>query len=482
MSGTPSASSPPKQTIFRKQPIIVILCCKPHSHFRAVDLWHFPDPPLTIAKGLRGLASVTVVLSHLSRAFVGEVFAAATDDQPPVWYQLPYVRLLFQGRLGVSVFALVTGYVCALKPIKLYRQDNPEAAFAAISKSALRRFPRLFFPAAIATCLVWLLVETGLYTIAKHTDSFYLDVMSQPRIGNLGAALTKLVQEIAATWTKRKNDYDSAQWTMLPLLQESTAIYVFLVATAYIRSRFRMLCALGMVVFYWLSSDGLFGILGFFGIFLAEFQMDDFTNAFIGSQPIIAAVVSTFNILLGGWFASYPEANMEALAWSRNLHAFYVAILPPNPDIGHFSSSFGLMFIAFGIVLSPFLQKALSSKYLLFFGRMSFAVYLLHHSMMKTVLAWMLYGVHTKPAHMNDKNQPEITRLEYPGHPTLLMWCIVWWPMLYGVAYLWTQHVDPRCERLANKLVEWMKLDSGKQSNGYLPMAPLPPPQQQQSA
>ena len=223
------------------------------------------------------------------------------------------------------------------------------------------------------------------------------------------------------------------------------------------------------------SLVALFGILGFFGIFLAEFQMDDFTNAFIASQPVIAPVLSTFNILLGGWLASYPEANIEALAWSRNLHAFFTSITPKDPDYGHFSSSFGLMFIAFGIVLSPFLQKALSSKYLLFFGRMSFAVYLLHHSMMKTVLAWMLYGVHTKPAHMNDKNEPEITRLEYPGHATLIMWSIVWWPMLYGVAYLWTQHVDPRCERLANKLVEWIKLDSGKQRNGYLPMAPMPP-------
>ena len=200
----------------------------------------------------------------MSRAFVGEVFAAASNAETegeflsPTWYQLPFVRLLFQGRLGVSIFALVTGYVCALKPIKLYRQDNPEAAFTAVSKSALRRFPRLFFPGAAATIVVWLCVETGLYTIAKHTDSFYLDVMSQPRIGSLLPALNKLIQVIVATWTKRKNDYDSAQWTMLPLLQESTAIYVFLLATAYIKNRARMLCALGMVAFYWLSSDCTF--------------------------------------------------------------------------------------------------------------------------------------------------------------------------------------------------------------------------------
>ncbi|PVI01339.1 hypothetical protein DM02DRAFT_359805 [Periconia macrospinosa] len=429
--------------------------------------------------GLRGLASVTVVFSHLSRAFVGEVFAAASEGEkegeflPPTWYQLPFVRLLFQGRLGVSIFALVTGYVCALKPIKLYRQNNPESAFTAVSKSALRRFPRLFFPGAAATVVVWLLVETGLYTIAKHTDSFYLDVMSQPRIGSLLPALTKLIQEIVATWTKRKNDYDSAQWTMLPLLQESTAIYVFLLATAYIKNRARMVCALGMVAFYWLSSDSLFGLLGFFGIFLAEFQMDDFTNVFLSTQPILAPIISTVNIVFGMYIASYPEANIDALSWSRNLHSFFTAILPQDPDYGHFSSSIGLIFISFGIVLSPFLQKLLSSKYLLFLGRMSFAVYLLHHSMMKTVLAWMLYGIHTKPAHMNDKNEPEITRLEYPGHATLLMWSIVWWPMLYGVAYLWTTHVDPRCERMANKLVEWVKLDNAQQSNGYLPMAPM---------
>jgi hypothetical protein len=228
-------------------------------------------------------------------------------------------------------------------------------------------------------------------------------------------------------------------------------------------------------------GTALFGILGFFGIFLAEFQMDDLTNAFISTKPLIASIISTCTIIFGGYIASYPEANIEALAWSRGLHTFFTYILPTDPDYGHFSSSIGLMCICFGITLSPFLQKALSSKYLLFFGRMSFAVYLLHHSMMKTVLTWMLYGIHTKPAHMNDQNEPEITKLEYPGHMVFFLWSVVWWPMLYGVAFLWTQHVDPRCERLANKLVDWIKLDTAKQTNaGYLPMGTLPHAQEQQ--
>jgi peptidoglycan/LPS O-acetylase OafA/YrhL len=79
--------------------------------------------------------------------------------------QLPFLRVLIQGRLGVSIFALVTGYVCALKPLKLYRQDKHEAAFVSISKSALRRFPRLFLPSAAATILSFVLCELGLFSV-----------------------------------------------------------------------------------------------------------------------------------------------------------------------------------------------------------------------------------------------------------------------------------------------------------------------------
>lgn len=203
-----------------------------------------------------------MVLTHLARAWDGELFGATSaEDAPPRLMQLPYLRILIQGRIGVTIFAFVTGYVCALKPIKLCRQGNQEAAFASVSKSALRRIPRLVLPAAAATAVSWLMAEMGLYAVAKHQDSWWIDVQSPRRIAYLGEALGNLIYCIVTTWTRSTNDYDNSQWTLLPLLKGSMWVYSFMVATAYVKPRYRSMASFGLWVYFYCASDCKFSMI-----------------------------------------------------------------------------------------------------------------------------------------------------------------------------------------------------------------------------
>lgn len=196
------------------------------------------------------------MLTHLARAWNGDLFwPASQEDASPRLLQLPYLRILIQGRIGVTIFAFVTGYVCALKPIKLCRQGHQEAAFVSISKSALRRFPRLFLPAAAATCLSFVICEFGFYAVAKHQDSWWLDVGTPARVPYVGQALMSLVHNLITTWTSSTNTYDPNQWTLLPLLRGSMWVYVFMVATAYVKPRFRMLASVGLWVYFYIAAD-----------------------------------------------------------------------------------------------------------------------------------------------------------------------------------------------------------------------------------
>lgn len=201
----------------------------------------------------------------------------------------------------------------------------------------------------------------------------------------------------------------------------------------------------------------------FWGTLLADLQNHDAVNALIGSRPRASAVFSGLFILIGLTFASFPEDHAEWMTWSRLLLNFMRPILPGNPDFPRFGSGLGLNFITLGILFSPsHLQRALSSKYLLFFGKMSFAVYLLHGSLLRTTLVWMLFGVHTLPDHEDAAGIMAKTRLTFPGGLALIAWQIVWLPMLYGLAYLWTNHVDPWCDRLTNKLVDYVRLEASE--------------------
>lgn len=380
----------------------------------------------------------------------------------------------------MTIFAFVTGYVCALKPIKLFKDGNHEAALNSVSKSALRRFPRLFLPAAAATVASFSMCQMGLYTIAKAQDSWWVDANSPIRTPQVGQAIARLFYNILTTWTRMENNYDQNQWTLLPLLKGSIWVYTFIVATAYVKPRYRMLASFGLWVYFWCCSDckswlsaefslvsvvsspptylAAFGMQFFWGTLIADLQNSDTAEALMMSRPHMSAVLSGIYVFVGLTFASFPESNAEWMTWSRLLLNLMRPILPGDADFPRFSSGIGLEFITLGILLSPTLQRLLSSRYLLFLGRMSFAVYLLHGSLIKTTLVWMLYGLHTLPDHEDENGNMVATRLRYPGHMSLIAWQIVWLPMLYGVAYLWMTYVDPWCERATNKLVESIKL------------------------
>lgn len=169
-----------------------------------------------------------------------------------------------QGRIGVSIFAFVTGYVCALKPIKLSRQGNQENAFVSISKSALRRVPRLIIPTALATCIIWVMAQLGLFLVAKRSDCWWCGATAPDQVPHLGDALYSLFFNIITTWTHGRNSYDGNQWTLLPLLKGSFWVYVFIMGTAYMQPRYRMMASLAMFAYFWVASDCEFVQLSLF--------------------------------------------------------------------------------------------------------------------------------------------------------------------------------------------------------------------------
>lgn len=205
-----------------------------------------------------------------------------------------------------------------------------------------------------------------------------------------------------------------------------------------------------------------FGMQFFWGTLLADLQNNDATTALIASRPLASGILSGVLISLGLTLASYPEAHAEWTGWSRAMMGALTPFAPNLNDLPRLSSGLGLELLSAGVLLSPALQRALSSRYLLFLGRMSFAVYLLHGPLMRTTLVWMLYGVQTPPDKETVTGELVIARLTYPGHLSLIAWQLVWLPMLYGIAHQWMTHVDPWCDRMTNKLVEYVRLEASE--------------------
>lgn len=155
----------------------------------------------------------------------------------------------------MAIFSFVTGYVCALKPLKLARANEPNKALASVSRSAFRRLPRLWLPATIATVIAWLLCEMGAFEVANHCDSGWMVWSSPDRQGALRPALWSLMTELKRTWTEGQNQYDGIQWTLPYFLKGSMQVYVFVVATVTLSRKWRMLASFCVWVYFWMSSE-----------------------------------------------------------------------------------------------------------------------------------------------------------------------------------------------------------------------------------
>ncbi|KAH8892348.1 hypothetical protein GQ53DRAFT_746212 [Thozetella sp. PMI_491] len=411
--------------------------------------------------GIRGFASILVVFTHISRAFFPDLFQpTSAEDAAPKLLQLPFIRILFQGRVGVCIFAFVTGYVCALKPIKLCQQGNQEAAFASMVKSALRRIPRLVLPAAFATVLIWILMTLGAFQVAKRCDSWWVSITSpEPVSPSLVKSMEHLIYNLWTTWATGVNQYDGHQWTMLPLLKGSMWVYMFMIGTSYVKQRYRMMLSLALYLFFYISAEPQLGMQFFWGIFLADLQNHDGANTLLVGHGRLCRMLSTVLIFFGLVLMSYPEDKAEWMAWSRAIHDLLVPILPTNADIPRFASGLGLQLVTLGLQFTPWTRELLSNRYFIWLGKQSFAVYLLHGLFIRTVLTWMLYGLTYPPDVQNDQGEwvHGPTPL-FPGMARFYVSFVIWIPLLYGAANLWTTYVDPWCARVTELFVERVSL------------------------
>ena len=122
-------------------------------------------------QGVRGIACILVVLMHVFNTFY---YPEDSFDVPHWIWNLPAFRLLLHGgNLAVTIFFVISGYVCSIKPLKLARQGRSEEARKTIASSAFRRILRLGAPATVATIISCLVEILGGYNLLRTLPHRY---------------------------------------------------------------------------------------------------------------------------------------------------------------------------------------------------------------------------------------------------------------------------------------------------------------------
>jgi peptidoglycan/LPS O-acetylase OafA/YrhL len=440
-------------------------------------------------QGLRGIASFMVVMTHLARAWDYDLFSPRDNpDVPPRIMQQMVLRIPWQGRIGVTVFAFLTGYVCALKPMKQTRAGDIDGAFTTVAKSAFRRPPRLVFPATIAMCISWTLAQFGAYTVGNRCDSSWTRDASPDLEDALWKEVVRLFKNFFVVWTNTDYNvhmvYDEHQWALLPLLKCSMLIFIVSFATILCKYRWRFFICILLVIYFHQDPQldrETFQIQALYGMILSDLSYEHGYKSFLQSEiwrwprRILA-----WGLLAGGLYVcSYPGEHPEWAGWSQRMFDMATYIFPLGSNYGKRWTAVGIDMIITSIFLTHWSKEFLSSPLLLWLGKQSFAVYLLHGTLLRTVLVWMIYGI---------TGQPWAWTTDVAGNPVPPEWLPrrapwvfavsipCWLALLYTCASLWTNHVDPFCARLTQRIENTFFEDNAEKDPHLIPMSSRPMP------
>ena len=67
----------------------------------------------------------------------------------------------------MCTFFIMSGYLCAIRPLQLIRAGKPDEARAMIAGKALRRYLCLGIPASMATTISWFMTNVGAFRFSK---------------------------------------------------------------------------------------------------------------------------------------------------------------------------------------------------------------------------------------------------------------------------------------------------------------------------
>lgn len=202
-----------------------------------------------------------VILTHIARAWDYSLFYPkdALESPTPRFFQLPILRIPFQGRVGVPIFAFLTGFVCAYKPLQLILQGEAPKAQRSIARSVFRRPPRLILPAAIATFISFIFCCMGAYRPASRCDMYWVRYDTPSKLPTFWLEAGRFLRTLRTTWTNRDNPYDRHQWAMRPLLIGAFQVYIVLMGTMGMRFRYRIFVHLGLMAYWWQSKEPFVG-------------------------------------------------------------------------------------------------------------------------------------------------------------------------------------------------------------------------------
>jgi peptidoglycan/LPS O-acetylase OafA/YrhL len=343
------------------------------------------DDRLRYLDGLRGILAIIVFLHHFVYVFYPDMLFGGpyteflkTRMTFNKLVALTPLNMLFNPGMAIQFFFILSGYVQCFHYFK-----KPDLLL--VQKSFLKRYFRL----AVPTLSVLLLVYSfhKLHFITKElippdpvTGGWSANMLPD-KLNFLSVVKHGLLDVFISNFR-----YYQVLWTMPIELMNSWMVLIFLFVTHQIRNKvgliiFWLLVQLFLIQSYY-SAAFTFGMLICYG----EVNSPKFSSFFS------KGIVKLLALLVGIYFASYPFIGYEKSTET----GFYslISFFEKYPHI--ISYLFGDLLLFCFLLRSETMKNILTRKIFLFFGNISFMLYLLHLLIIFSFSPWLYHALSTQ--------------------------------------------------------------------------------------
>ena len=175
---------------------------------------------------------------------------------------------------------------------------------------------------------------------------------------------------------------------------------------------------------------------------------------------------------------SHPSDHPNSAPWSAFLERFGTAVFPKQVDMARTWGSVGCMLLVVAILISPHARRLLARPPLLWLGKVSFPIYLLHGTFMRSLLAWLVFaGQRLRPFEVPgpEGRTTTVQRYPQPGDLRILFSIAVSMGCMLVAAHWWAKKVEPVFGKITKAAEELMtsKGENGSRGSPGRPVLPI---------
>lgn len=309
------------------------------------------------ADGLRGAAAIAVVFCHFFIAFFplgfvniypGSATENAKESLITDILSAPLISFLWNGKLAVSIFFVLSGYV-------LIKAFNETGDVNILRARAAKRFFRFFIPVLFSVMLSWLVLELGVgywKDASNISGSWWLN-----HFWSFDPSFESAIKEgVYEAIFSGKSLYTPPLWTMKIELVGSFIVFSYSALKLKGVSEIILLFVVSLLLLSYANREALYYIAFIMGGYISRVKYKP--SKMFGVALLICVV----------YFGSYDSSRLYF--WIRYL-------LGDGITTGQVCSVVSGWIVVF-LVSNGYFGWILNSNVFQLFGRLSFSIYLTH--------------------------------------------------------------------------------------------------------